>query len=64
MEGEVKTYSTTPKLFSCGWLRCPFIGIVHTEGRAGWEVEGNSISSVLRKLGQVGCERPVELPSG
>lgn len=60
---RLRHISTTPK-FSCGWLGCPFIEIVHTEGRAGLEVEGNSISSVLRKLGQVGCERPVELLSG
>lgn len=47
-----------------GGLGCPFIGFVHTGGRAGLEVEGNSISSALRKLGQAGCEWPVELLSG
>lgn len=47
-----------------GGLGCPFIEIVLAEGGAGLEVEGNSVRSVLRKLGQVGCERPVELLGG
>lgn len=39
------------------------IEIVHTEGRAGLEIEGNSISSVLVKFGQFECEVPIELLS-
>jgi len=30
--------------------------IGHTEGRAGMEIEGMSISSVLSKFGQIECE--------
>lgn len=44
----------------CLWYS-PFIERVHTEGRAGLEIEENSVSSVLGKFGQVECEVPVEL---
>lgn len=49
----------TLKVFLCEWLVVVIallLRIGHTEGRAGMEIEGMSISSVLSKFGQIECE--------